>query len=81
MALVVLRRNLSENEELEDAIPGNHPETDARRTDLSLVLLSLFMSWNYLSSLFIAEGATLKIYKEFCWQIWVKCEPRLPPHV
>ncbi len=43
MALVVLRRNLSENKELEDAIPGGYPETDACRADLSLILLSLFV--------------------------------------
>ncbi len=67
MALVVLRGNLSENEELEDAIPGGHPKIDARRANLSLVLLSLFVSWNYLLFLFIVEGATLETYKEFCW--------------
>ncbi len=81
MALVVLCGNLSENEESEDTILGGHPETDARRADLSLVLLSLFVPWNYLSSLFIADRATLEIYKEFCWQVWVKCEPRLPPYI
>ncbi len=81
MALVVLRGNLSENEESEDVIPGGHPETETRRADLSLVLLSLFVLWNYLSSLFIVEGATLETYKEFCWQVWVKYEPRLPPCV
>ncbi len=69
LALVVLRGKLSENEESEDAIPGGHPETDARRTDLSLILLSLFVPWNHLSSLFLAEGATFEIYKEFCWRV------------
>ncbi len=81
MALVVLRRNLSENKDSEDAIPGGHPETNTCHTNLSLDLLSLFISWNYLLSLFIAEGATLEIYKEFYWQVWVKCEPRLLPHI
>ncbi len=81
MAFIILRRNLSKNEDSEDAIPGDHPETDVRRANLSLVLLSLFVPWNYLSSLFIAERATLKTYKEFCWQVCVKCEPRLPPHI
>ncbi len=81
LALVVLRGKLSENEESEDAIPGGHPKTDTRRTDLSLLLLSLFVPWNHLSSLFLAEGATLETYKEFCWRVWVKCEPKLPPHV
>ncbi len=81
LALVVLRGKLSENEELEDAIPGGHPETDARRTDLSLILLSLFVPWNHLSSVFLAKGAILETYKEFCWRVWVKCEPKLPPYV
>lgn len=66
MALVVLRGKLSENEESEDAIPGGHPETDARRTYLSLILLSLFVQWNYLLSFFLTEGAALTTYKEFC---------------
>ncbi len=43
LALVVLCGKLSENEESEDAILGGHLETDARRTDLSLILLSLFV--------------------------------------
>ena len=74
-------KKLSENEELEDTILGSHPETDACRTDLSLIFLSLFVSWNYLSSLFLAEKASLETYKEFCWRIWVKCELKLPSYV
>ncbi len=81
LALVVLRGKLSEKEELEEAILGGHSETDARRTDLSLILLFLFVSWNHLSSLFLAEEVTLETYKKICWRVWVKCEPKLPPHV
>ncbi len=81
LALIVLRGKLSENEESENAIPRGHPETNTRRTDLSFILSSLFMPWNHLSSLFLAEGATLVTYKEFCWGVWVKCEPTLPPYV
>ncbi len=43
LALVVLRGQLSKNEESEDAILGGQPETNAQRTDLSLILLFLFM--------------------------------------
>ncbi len=43
LALVVLRRKLSENEKSEDVIPGGHSETDARCTTLSLIFLSLFV--------------------------------------
>ena len=43
MTLVILRKNLSKNEELEDVIPGGHLEIDDCRTDLSFVFLSLFM--------------------------------------
>lgn len=81
LILVVLCGNLSENKESEDAVPGGHPETDARRTDLSLIFLSLFILWNHLLSLLLAEGATLATYKEFCWKVWAKCEPTLPSHV
>lgn len=66
LALVVLRGNLAENKEAEDAIPGGHPETNACRTDLSLILLSLFIPWKHLLSLFLAKGATLETYKDFC---------------
>lgn len=81
MAFVVLCGNLSKNEELEDAIPRDYPEIDVCLANLSLVLLFLFLLWNYLSSLFIAERATLEIYKEFCWQVQGKYEPRLLPQV
>ena len=43
LALVVLRGNLSENKESKDTILRGHSETDARRIDLSLILLSLFV--------------------------------------
>lgn len=66
LAIIVLRGNLSENEEVEDIILGNHPETDARWTNLNLFFLSLFILWNYLLSMLLAEGAILIMYKEFC---------------
>lgn len=81
MSFIVLRGNLSENEEAEDAIPGSHPETDARRTNPSLIFLSLFISWNRLLFLFPAEGATMATYKKFCSNVRTKCEPTLPSHV
>ncbi len=43
LALIILHGKLSDNEESEDAIPGGYPETDVHRTNLSLILLSLFM--------------------------------------
>ncbi len=43
LALVILRGKLSENKELEDVIPRGQPEIDACHTDLSFILLSLFM--------------------------------------
>ncbi len=76
-----MRRKLSENEESEDAILGGHSETDARRTNLSLIFLSLFVLWNPLSSLFLAERATLETNKEFCWRVLVKCKPKPSTHV
>ena len=52
LALVTLRGSLSDNKEAEDAIPGGHPETDTRRADLAIVLLSLFVPWERLLDLF-----------------------------
>ncbi len=66
LVLVLLHRKFSKNEESEDAIPGDHPQIDIHRTDLTFILLSLFVPWNHLSSLFLVEGATLETYKEFC---------------
>ncbi len=66
MALVVLHRNLFKNEEFEDAIPGGHSEIDTCHVNQNLVFLSLFVPWNYLLSLFVAEEAISEIYKEFC---------------
>ena len=43
LALVTLRRNLSNNEEAENAILGGYPETDACRANLAVVFLSLFV--------------------------------------
>lgn len=69
MALIILCGNLSENKELEDAIPEGYLKTDVYHADLSLILIFLFILWNYLSSLFVAEGATLETYKKFCWKV------------
>ena len=81
LIFVVLRKKLSENKELEHAISRGYSEINALHTDLSLILLSLFVPWNHLSSLFLAKEASLEIYKEFCWRVWVKCEPKLPLHI
>ena len=43
LALVVLRKKLFENEKSKYTTPGNYLETDTRHTDLSLILLSLFV--------------------------------------
>lgn len=80
MAIVIFRRNLSENKESRDAIPGSHPITDAHYVNLSVVLLFPFMLQNQLLTLFLAKDATLPTYKEFCQKVWVKCEINLPSH-
>ena len=56
---------LSENDESEEAISRGHPETDICCTDLSPIILFVFMPWNNFLSLFLAEGVALEIYKEF----------------
>lgn len=67
MALVILRGNLSKDKKLKEAIPGGYPKSDACHADLNLVILCLFVSWNYLLSLIVAEGATSETYNKFCW--------------
>lgn len=81
LVLVVLCTNLSENKELKNAIPKSHIKIKACCTDLSLIFLLLFILWNFFLFLFVAKGVALKIYKEFCKKTWVKCEPKLPPHI
>ncbi len=44
--LVALVGPLSTNERAENAIRGGHPETDARRNDVALILLALLVPWN-----------------------------------
>lgn len=66
MTFIVFHGNLSKNKELKDIIPGGYPGIDIYYINLSLIFLSLFVSWNYLLSLFIIEKATFKTYKEFC---------------
>ena len=55
LALLVLHGKLSKNEELKDTILKGPAEIDARQINLNLILLSLFVPWNHLSSLFLAE--------------------------
>ena len=42
LALIVLHRKLSENEDLENAIPKSDTETNAHHINLSLIFLFLF---------------------------------------
>ena len=65
LTLVVLRGNFSVNEEAKDAIVGGYPETDAHCANLSLILLSLFIPWGQLLSLFLVEDATIATYKDY----------------
>ena len=81
LALVTLRGNLSDNKEAKDAIPGGHPETDACRANLAVILLSLFVLWERLLDLFHNEKAIIATYKEFALSVWEQCEPNLPLHI
>ncbi len=60
---------LSTNEKAEDAIRGGHSETDARRNDVALILLALFVTWNQLPEKFHSYGALLEIYTGYYWNI------------
>lgn len=42
--LIKLRRNLFNNEKVEDAISGGYPETDPYKANQAVVFLSLFVS-------------------------------------
>ena len=81
LVLVILRGILSDNEEVEDAIPGGHPKTDACWANLTVMLLSCFVPWERFLDLFHTIRATIAMYKEFAWSVWERCEPNLPPHV
>jgi hypothetical protein len=49
---VALLGQLSPYQDVEDDMPGGHPETQAMRNDLAGILLPLFVPWEILPSLF-----------------------------
>lgn len=65
LALIVLHENLSKNEKVEDIVLGGHLETDACCIDLSLILLSLFITWSRFLFLIITKGIIIAIYKDY----------------
>ena len=81
LALVILRGNLSDNKKVKDVIPGSHPKTDACRTDLAIMLLSLFVPWECLLDLFLTTKTTITTYKKFIWSVWEQYEPDLLSHI
>lgn len=70
LVLVILRENLFDKKKAKDAILGSHFETDTCRADLTIMLLSLFVSWERFLDLFYTAEATITIYKEFAWSVW-----------
>lgn len=65
---------MSKNEKVEDTVLESYFKTDARRANLSLILLSLFIPWGQLLYLFLIEGVIIARYKDYNEKIWAKCE-------
>ncbi len=68
--MVGLVEPLFTNKRAEDAIRGRHSETDARRNDGPLILLTLFVPWNQLPEKFFSYEALMGTYIDYYWNIW-----------
>ena len=66
---VTLNESLSENQSLENSVRGGHSETKSMQNNLTLILLTLLMSWNQLHSLFTMFDYADQTYKEHCAEI------------
>lgn len=63
--LIALIESLSTNENIEDVIKRSHPAMDARRNDVALILLALFISKYQLVDKFRLHDALLETYLDF----------------
>ena len=81
LALIILHKNLFKNKKSEDTTSREYPEINACHVDLSLIVLSLFVLSNYLSSWFIVKRADPRLYKKFYWKVLIECESKLPIHI
>lgn len=67
----------ADHEDAEDTVHEGHEETDARKNDVGLILLGLFVPWQQLDAKFEACSATESSYWEYCWRIWIETKPSL----
>lgn len=70
--LVAFVGSLSTNKNTKDTIKGDHFETYAKRNNVALIFLALFISWNQLMEKFHLLGALLNTYLDYCWEVWEK---------
>lgn len=71
---------LSINERAKDAVRIDHPNTDARQNNVSLILLALFVSGDQLSENFAMYNDDLFFFQELCLQIWEQLSKQLEKH-
>ena len=79
--LIALIDSLSVNEIIENAVRNDHAETDARRNDVVMILLDLFVSWNQLTEKVQCYKIVESIFSDNCWQIWEKTASQLDNHI
>ncbi len=80
-AEVKLLGPLFDNDGLGNIVSVDNLETAVGYTNIPMILLALFVPWDYLQSLFADMGITDNNYSSFCWVIWCLCYPTLDKHV
>lgn len=79
--LITLRQNLSNNENVKNAIFGGYFETNADQIDLTIMFLSLFNLCKCFSDLFHIVKDTIVIYKKLAWNLLEWCKSNFPPFI
>lgn len=67
--MIVLVGSLSTNKNAKDAVKRGHLETDEGRNNIALILLALFILWNWLVEKFYLYEALKGIYLDYYWNI------------
>ncbi len=66
---------------LDNIISADDPGTAEGHNVIAVILLELFVPWDWLQPLFADIGATNDNYSLFCWAIWCLCYPTLDNYV
>ena len=54
---------------------------DVRQNDIGMILLGLFVPWDQLQSRFLLYNATILLYSNLSWQIWLYVKPSLDEYI